>query len=215
MHVETDSRLLSDPLWSTLNQAIQRIKTDPSRFLCRADPDSPRGLAVAEINRLAGGDGPVFTLVRPRLSDRAETWTLTVHHPAPAVEVVEWRQSTFDARPSVHKIEMTLAFLAAWRDQRGRVVKPMPDAEVPVVAADKAKPSDEVGLTGEEKALALLVSHPEWSDTRIAEAVPCARTTLYKWNRFAAARETLKSGRDRLPHGEKDRETGKIEAWEP
>lgn len=68
-------------------------------------------------------------------------------------------------------------------------------------------------LTGEEKALALLVGHSGWSDTRIAKAVPCSRTTLYKWQRYRNARKALEANRDRLPKGSKDGETGNVEAW--
>jgi hypothetical protein len=71
-------------------------------------------------------------------------------------------------------------------------------------------------LTGEEKALALLVAHPEWTDAKIAEKAGVSRTTLYKpnWTRYQAAREALRRGRGSLPRGTKDGETGDIEAWD-
>lgn len=69
-------------------------------------------------------------------------------------------------------------------------------------------------LSGEEKALALLVKHSEWSDTKIAKAVPCHRTTLYKWDRYMKARAALKSGKSTKPKGSKSGETGDVEAWE-
>ena len=70
-------------------------------------------------------------------------------------------------------------------------------------------------LTAEEKALALLVNNPKLSDTQIATAVGVNRTTLYKpnWWRYRNARKALKSGRDDLARGSKDRDTGRIEAW--
>ena len=79
---------------------------------------------------------------------------------------------------------------------------------------DKAKDDDD--LTGEERALALLVAHPEWTDAHIAEKAGVSRTTLYKpnWTRYQAAREALKQGRGSLPRGTKDGETGDVEAWD-
>lgn len=58
-----------------------------------------------------------------------------------------------------------------------------------------AEPEDV--LTGEGKAVAILMEHPEWSDKRIAAEVPCARQTLYTWSKFQAARQAMKSGRER------------------
>lgn len=72
------------------------------------------------------------------------------------------------------------------------------------LAAEGAKPAEPVadGLTGEEKALALLVGNPTWSDTAIARAVPCGRTSLYRWPRYVAAREALEFGRQDRPHAD-------------
>ncbi len=64
----------------------------------------------------------------------------------------------------------------------------------------------------QEKALALLFTHPDWSVAKIAAAVGCSRTTPYKWPPFQAALEALKSGREELPRGEKS-EGGDLEAW--
>ena len=69
-------------------------------------------------------------------------------------------------------------------------------------------------LTGEAKALAILVEHPEWTDKKIAEAIGVSRTTLYDWSKFKKAKEALNQGKNRFPHGSKDGETGDIEAWE-
>ncbi len=73
------------------------------------------------------------------------------------------------------------------------------------------KPTD---LTGESKALALLIQNPEWTKMKIASEVPCARPTLYKWPRFMKACELLESGRHDVPKGTKDRESGIVEAWD-
>lgn len=58
---------------------------------------------------------------------------------------------------------------------------------------------DPDSLTKEEKALATLVAHPEWNDAKIAEHVGCSRISLYRWDRFKAAREALESGRPSVP----------------
>jgi hypothetical protein len=69
------------------------------------------------------------------------------------------------------------------------------------------------GLTGEALALAMLVEHPDWSDTKIAKAVGVNRTTLYDWPNFKKAKEALKQGKKELPRGSKNGETGDMEAW--
>ncbi len=61
---------------------------------------------------------------------------------------------------------------------------------------------DKTELTGEAKALALLVQHPEWNDTEIASHVPCSRTSLYRWPRYTAAREALRAGRKDRPRAD-------------
>nr|MBC8273541.1 helix-turn-helix domain-containing protein [Chloroflexota bacterium] len=68
-------------------------------------------------------------------------------------------------------------------------------------------------ITGEALALAMLVEHPGWSDTRIAKAVGVNRTTLYDWPNFKKAKEALKQGKKKFPRGSKNAETGDIEAW--
>lgn len=67
----------------------------------------------------------------------------------------------------------------------------------------KIEPDSEQFLSGEEKALALLIRHPDWTDKTIAENVPCHRTTLYDWERYRQARKALKSGSTELPRGSK------------
>jgi len=68
--------------------------------------------------------------------------------------------------------------------------------------------------TGEALALAMLVDHPDWTDTRIALAVGVNRTTLYDWPNFKKAKEALKQGKKELPRGSKNGKTGDMEAWE-
>ena len=66
-------------------------------------------------------------------------------------------------------------------------------------AADTA---GQTSLRGEEKALAVLVSHPEWTDKKIAEHVGCHRTSLYRWGRYTAAREAQQSARQERPRAD-------------
>ena len=68
--------------------------------------------------------------------------------------------------------------------------------------------------TGEALALAMLVEHPDWPDTKIAKAVGVNRTTLYDWPNFKKAKEALKQGKKEFPKGSKNGETGNVEAWE-
>ncbi|MFH0983757.1 MAG: hypothetical protein V2A79_19755 [Planctomycetota bacterium] len=49
-------------------------------------------------------------------------------------------------------------------------------------------------LTGEAKALGLLVAHPTWTDKKIAKATGVNRTTLYTWEKFKGARAMLRFG---------------------
>lgn len=70
---------------------------------------------------------------------------------------------------------------------------------------EKAKPKlvlfveaePEEVLSKKMRALAILAEHPEWSDTRIAKAVPCARQVLYTWDEFVTARKALAGGRQK------------------
>jgi len=72
-----------------------------------------------------------------------------------------------------------------------------------------------IGTSSKEAmALALLVQHPDWTDTEIAEAVPCRRQSLYDWQRFRMARQTLKqTGKKSMPKGSKSADGG-VEAWD-
>jgi hypothetical protein len=69
-------------------------------------------------------------------------------------------------------------------------------------------------LGDEARALALLIQHPEWEVSRIAEEIGRPRTKLYKFPGFIAARKALREGRSSLPRGVKDGKTGDLEAWD-
>lgn len=65
----------------------------------------------------------------------------------------------------------------------------------------------------EARALALLTDHPDWTDTRIAQVLQCNRGSLYRLDKFTAARDLLKrNGMASADRGSKA--DGRIEAWE-
>jgi hypothetical protein len=59
--------------------------------------------------------------------------------------------------------------------------------------------------TNDEKAVALLVNHPDWTNKQIAAQVPCHVKTLNKSNmvKFKAARKALAEGRENYGQGVK------------
>lgn len=93
-------------------------------------------------------------------------------------------------------------------------VSPLDESNHETAVSVSITPAANTDLKQEERALALLVAHPEWSVKDITDAVPCHRTSVYRWRRFMAAREALESGRYGMPRGSKDAETGSLEAWE-
>lgn len=72
----------------------------------------------------------------------------------------------------------------------------------------------EDGLDKQTLAVAVLVEHPEWSDTRVAEAIGVSRTTLYKsnWATYQKTRRLIRARSPRLKGSKKD---GSIEAVDP
>lgn len=70
------------------------------------------------------------------------------------------------------------------------------------------------GLDGEARVLAILVQHPEWSDTMIAKEARLSRTTLYRYPRYKAARAMGRhAGKAALPKGYKTKD-GELEAYD-
>ena len=67
------------------------------------------------------------------------------------------------------------------------------------------------GSPKESRAMALLIEHPEWSNTKIAKEAGCSRPSLYRMSRFMAARQTQRAGRSAAaPRGSKYE--GRVEA---
>lgn len=78
----------------------------------------------------------------------------------------------------------------------------------------KANDSSVNAMDGEARALAVLVKHPDWSDTKIAKEAKVSRTTLYRYPRFRAARATARDGgKASLPKGYKEQD-GSLEAYD-
>ncbi len=80
-------------------------------------------------------------------------------------------------------------------------------------------PGTTSGMNKEALALATLVRHPDWSDSKIAATARCQRTSLYRMPNFVKARALLRDTRRDLPRGTKagkhDKDPGSVEAWDP
>ena len=77
-------------------------------------------------------------------------------------------------------------------------VKPAPDAE--------RRLEEELSL--EARGIAWLFAHPDWTTTRIAEVVGCARETLHRYPNFQKARELLRLARDDFSKVKRDDHAG-------
>jgi len=93
------------------------------------------------------------------------------------------------------------------------LIRDLSKAGTPSIVGTAEGQKGRPNMSKEALALALLVEHPEWSNTRIAKEIGVNRRSLYRWPRFRAARDTLKQGKGDLPRGRKDGETGTVEAW--
>jgi len=84
---------------------------------------------------------------------------------------------------------------------------------LPTEQAKDAMNQRESDIGPEERALALLVKHPDWTQGKMAQAVGVNRQSLYRFKRYQAAREALQGGRAEIPRGSKDKD-GNLEAWD-
>ncbi|MGD0786128.1 MAG: hypothetical protein ABR969_09995 [Sedimentisphaerales bacterium] len=120
--------------------------------------------------------------------------------------------------PSVPAVDGTFwgfKLLHNWCNESLRKIsKPQKHISKPASDSKAGETKKRNNLTGEALALAMLVQHPDWSDTKIAKAVGVSRTTLYDWPKFKKAKEALKQGKNDIPRGSKNGETGDIEAWD-
>jgi hypothetical protein len=72
---------------------------------------------------------------------------------------------------------------------------------------------DDKFITGEQRALCLLLNHPNWTDKKIAKEVGVNRTSLYRWGSYKNARMRIKEeGKKGLLKGYKTQD-GDIEAY--
>ncbi len=76
--------------------------------------------------------------------------------------------------------------------------------------ATTKRPTDDTGpsLGGEERALAILVKHPDWTDTQIADAAGVSRTSLYRMTRYTQARRVTAEHGRRTRGQRQDAQTG-------
>jgi len=75
------------------------------------------------------------------------------------------------------------------------------------------KNNNDVNLSLDEKAVALKVNDPELSVTTIARRLGCSRQQLYNLPKFHTILGILKTGKQELPKGSKDKD-GTVEAWQ-
>lgn len=82
-----------------------------------------------------------------------------------------------------------------WRSAR-RIAQELCDQSVRGLQAGKAsvaKPRTSVSV--DSQAIAMMIDHPTWSDTQIANAVGCNRTSLYRGSKFGAAKALIREGK--------------------
>lgn len=73
--------------------------------------------------------------------------------------------------------------------------EPDDECEKPVLVIYVDAAGADAGIDKEALALAVLQMNPHWSDQQIAEHIGINRTSLYRYERFKAARAVLKEGR--------------------
>ena len=130
-----------------------------------------------------------------------------------AAPLIRLRNRMGDATTVLGEAVVTLEALVVRLEVRERNAESPPaSVETPITRPEPEGPT----LRREERALGLLAAHPDWTDTQIAKAIGVHRTTLYKpaWRKYRAARAISRGGRGELPRGEKDAETGRVEAWD-
>jgi hypothetical protein len=77
-------------------------------------------------------------------------------------------------------------------------------------ATETAEAPEKEELGAEERLLACLIKHPDWSITKLANLAEVHRTQAYRCKRFLEARDAL---RGNLPSGSKSKD-GSMEAWD-
>jgi hypothetical protein len=118
-------------------------------------------------------------------------------------------------RPLVHRAERIID--ANLRKTRARAASQDPIGNAPsTTSPSSGRPTETPELSLEALACGLLMMHPDWSNTRIAKELGCARTSLNRWKLFTGARRVMKAEQSaQIPRGRKDPETGAVEAEVP
>jgi hypothetical protein len=89
------------------------------------------------------------------------------------------------------------AFVASWRRSKMAALPPRENAE---------KPAGTITLSKIDQALAVLSSHPNWTNRQIAHQVGCSATYLSQSSKFSATREAIKAmGQEDLRRSRKNR----------
>lgn len=104
--------------------------------------------------------------------------------------VIELPKSSLDDHPAVADGVLRLDSGSCWLQE------PDEEADKPVLVQFASDADPYAGLEKEALALAWLTMHPEWTDGEIADRCGIARTSLYRFKRFMAARSVQKEGRE-------------------
>jgi hypothetical protein len=147
---------------------------------------------------------------------------LRISEPDPDPKVVAWHAATVKELQ-----DHTLQPLPAWpvweitrdmgkmgsllADEYERTIASMPASRGPV--SETSSPRRMNKFLKQDQVTRTLRQHPEWTDTQIAKAAGCARSSLYRMKDFKAVRALLATEREQLPKGSKNGDTGEVEAW--
>jgi len=109
-------------------------------------------------------------------------------------------------------------FHVTWRQIIRKLENVAENGPAPLKAEGRSTPAkrdlgdngpDEASMSGEAKAMAILIDKPEWTNKRIAQEVGVHEKTLSRYLRFQAARKHLKeAGRAALARGHKRADRG-------
>jgi hypothetical protein len=126
-----------------------------------------------------------------------------------ANDIRRFRQAIYDL----------IAGLQSTIENKPATLLPKPPKEPPKPETAGDEVGGEVGsekLSWQARAIALLWQHRDWKIEKVAQKVNKSRQALYddpEINAAIKARRIQKQAPSTLPHGEKDDETGNIEAW--
>lgn len=102
---------------------------------------------------------------------------------------IELPEGSFADHPAVADGVIRIDGGACWLQE------PDDEADKPVLVMFTADADPYAGIEKEALALAWLTMHPEWTNDQIADKCGIARTSIYRFEKFKAARAVLKEGR--------------------